>query len=142
MKIKRLLSAGILAAMVTISVGTVAKASNYQVYYGYYTFSDFSEAQITNYENKDSLSSIFINYIWGTSQGDNRMQFGTMGAYDNYGTGATDVSNGYYYVLNTGDSREDIYNWVNEWGYNYAAIRVSTMGDSAVNMEMFWQLDQ
>ena len=141
MRIKRLVSAGVLAAMVTMSLGTVAQAYNDNSYQQSLGFDDFSGPQNTDYHYKDTSTSIFISYDWGTSQGDNRIRFGTMGAYDNNGNGANDVSNNHYYIMYPGESRGDIYNWVNEWGYSNAAIQASTMGDSAVSMVMTWRLD-
>jgi len=141
MRIKRLVSAGLLAAMVTMSVGTVAQAYNNNTYYGEYQFSDFAEPQVTSYENKDTRTSISIGYIFGYSQYDTRMNFEVMGASDNNGSGAQDVSDKWSYVMTPGESRGDIYNYVNEWGYNYAAIRISTMGDRAVSMGMNFRLD-
>lgn len=48
------------------------------------------------------------------------------------------MSNGNSCIMSPGETNWNLYNWVNEWGYSYAAINVATMGDSAVNMHMWW----
>lgn len=70
-----------------LAMGTVAQAYNREYYSESLEFDDFSEPQYTSYQNKDTSTSIFIRYDEGYSQGDDRIKFGTMGAYDNEGNG-------------------------------------------------------
>lgn len=145
MRMKRVLSAGLLSTMVVMSMGTVAQAYNQKVYNESVSFSDFSDGpQYTSYENKDTSSSIYLSYNWGSAhnyEGAPRIRFGTMGAVYSDGSDSIDVSDGHYYDLNEGESTGSMYNFVNEWGYNYAAIQASTFDDSAATINISWRLD-
>ena len=143
MRIKRLISAGLLAAMVTMSVGTVAQAYNENYYNEDISFNEFQGSVNTSYENKDTSSSIYLSYNYGGSSYSNYIpfRFGTMGSVGSRGDGAIDVSNGNYYTFYPGDYTTNMYNYVNEWGYNYAAIQATNIGDSAASINITFKLD-
>lgn len=66
---------------------------------------------------------------------------GGMG-FNQYKYSAVDVSNGYRYYLGAGTQQSNIYNWVNERGYNYAGLYCTYQGDNVFSANGIFLADQ
>lgn len=140
--IKRLVSTGLLVFMVTMSLITITRAGNYIVYNQTIQWDEFvSGYKTTSWANKDTDSSIHLFYNWGETSNSTYIpiSFEAMGAHDFWGNGETCLSGAYYFY--PGDSTMDMCNYVNEGGYDYAAIRATYFGDSMATINITWQLD-
>jgi hypothetical protein len=129
MKIKNLITGICLGAVFgTAAIGSY-RASD--VYMGYtfeiesYAGNDYG---IAAWQAKDTAASVHVV----VESASNALDYRVMGATQESGANCTDCSNGYVYrisVRSQDASEYELYNWVNEWGYRYAAIRADSVVD-------------
>ncbi|HAS07395.1 MAG TPA: hypothetical protein DCR83_11065 [Eubacterium sp.] len=115
-----------LAVMMVMSSLTVAKAGDSKTGFSLYTEAYYGkDYDVSDFAEKNTNKSVELSVDYSTGGFDYRV----LGSNSSDGSSYEDCSNGYVYRIGN-PSVEKMYNWVYEWGYDYAGLRVDAVNDS------------
>lgn len=138
MKIKKLINyitISMLACTFFISALTVARAeAEKSTEVDVHTYSYYGEDyDVTRFDSKETSNSVEL----GIESASGSLDYKVLGSYYDNGDSYADCSNGYVYRV-SGATIKYMYNWVKEWGYDYAGLMAEAVNDSYTHQTVFF----
>ncbi|MGN0318404.1 MAG: hypothetical protein ACI4E1_10795 [Lachnospira sp.] len=125
-KIKSMVTLMLLLVVLGVSSLTVAQASNDREYFTLSTEAYYGDDYaVSKFQAKDTTASVntTVSYAGGV------LDYSVVGSMNQVNDAYYDCSNGYVYRISS-TGQYEMYSWVKEWGYRYAALRVDAVNDS------------
>lgn len=125
-RIKSIVIITLLLVVLGVSSMTVAQANSYWKSYSVSTYAYYGdETAVTDFQAKDSTAAVVTN----VTSTNGSLDYRVVGSMNEGSDVSYDCSNGYVYRVSSSGTY-NMTNWVKEWGYSYAGLRVDAVSDS------------